>query len=118
MKDTMPRNINTLIIVLAAALATGSAAAAGTFAKDVDALHAVLAPLWHAKPGKERSQNTCAQAAQMEQLTREIHSGDTKTLLASISTLKAQCETNPNDIDAAFSHVHDAFHHLAEPGGH
>lgn len=107
-----------LIVATVAILLAGSASAAEkhrhSFAMDVDALHEVLGPLWHAPKGRERAQNVCAQAGKLESLSREIHSGDTKALLASIADLKAQCKTNPSDIDAAFSGVHDAFHHLAE----
>lgn len=86
------------------------------FAKDVDALHAALAPLWHAQPGKERTRNVCAQVERLEGLSREIRSGDNKAMLASIAGLKAQCLANPAEIDLAFAKVHDAFHDLAEPG--
>lgn len=107
-----------LIAATVAMLLAGHASAAEkhmhNFAKDVDALHEVLGPLWHAPKGRERAQNVCAQAGKLESLSREIHSGDTKVLLASIADLKAQCKTNPSDIDATFSQVHDAFHHLAE----
>ena len=85
------------------------------FAADVDALHGVLAPLWHAKPGKERSQKVCAQADQLAALSRDIRSGDNQPLLSSIAALKAQCQRKPAEIDAVFSTVHDAFHHLADP---
>lgn len=88
------------------------------FARDVDALHAVLAPLWHARAGKERSENVCAQAPGLEGLARDIRSGDATVLVTSIVALKAQCQASPTDIDAAFARVHDAFHHLAEPGRH
>lgn len=88
------------------------------FAKDVDALHSVLAPLWHAQPGKERARNVCAQVDRLDGLTRDIRSSDTKAMLASIAALKAQCLANPAEIDVAFAKVHDAFHDLAEPGRH
>lgn len=111
-----------LIAVIVTALMVGSAIAEGqheehahTFAKDVDAFHAALAPLWHAKSGKERSQNVCAQAGKLESLATDIHNGDTKALLASIAVLKAQCTKAPTKIDAAFAEVHEAFHRLTEP---
>lgn len=88
------------------------------FARDIDAFHAALAPLWHAPAGKERAQNVCAQAPKLEILAKEVHSGDAKPLLASVTALKAQCQANPADIDAAFSQVHDAFHHLVAHQGH
>lgn len=122
----MTRSRYARIAAIAATLLAGGTAWANdkhephshAFAKDVDALHAALAPLWHAQPGKERTRAVCAQAERLEGLTREIRSGDTKALLASIAALKAQCKANPAKIDAAFAKVHDAFHDLAEPGKH
>lgn len=111
-----------LIALFAATLLTGGAVAAEppehhhhhAFAQDVDAFHAVLAPLWHAKPGKERSRNTCAKVGELETLAGNIRSADAKPLLGSIAVLKKQCQTSPGKIDAAFSEVHEAFHRLIE----
>lgn len=121
----MSRIQTKLIVVIVALLTAGSAIGEDkaekhihSFAKDIDDFHAVLAPLWHARPGNERSQKVCAQANKLENLAREIHSGDAKKLLASIAELKAQCQANPPDIDALFSQVHEAFHGLAEHKGH
>lgn len=121
----MTRIHTRLTLTIVAVLFAGSASGEDkgekhmhSFAKDVDALHAVLAPLWHAPPGKERAQNVCAQAPRLESRAREIRSGDAKALLASIAALRVQCQANPSDIDAIFSQVHEAFHHLAEPGNH
>jgi hypothetical protein len=112
--------------LVAATLATlslfvGSATAAGQydnhahdFAKDVDTFHSVLAPLWHSPPGKERSQQVCAQVAKMESLASAIQSGDAKPLQASVVALRAQCQSRPADIDAMLFNVHEAFHHLVE----
>ncbi|MCX7164618.1 MAG: hypothetical protein WCI19_10665 [Betaproteobacteria bacterium] len=115
----------TLNAVIVTVLLAGSAGAQDkhenhmhSFAKDVDALHAVLAPLWHAPAGKERSHRVCTQTETLEALTREIQGADTKPLLASLAALKKQCQSNPGKIDVAFSRVHEAFHHLAEPGQH
>jgi hypothetical protein len=83
-------------------------------AKDVDALHAVLAPLWHAQSGKERSQVVCAKANKLESLAKDIRAGDTKALLLAIAALEKQCQAGQTDIDAALSDVHEAFHRLAE----
>jgi hypothetical protein len=121
----MPKKYSHLIVLIVAVLLAGSISAednhekhSHSFPKDVDALHAVLAPLWHSRAGKERSQKVCAQADKLEALTRSIRSGDAKVLLASIAALKLQCQASPVDIDAAFSQVHEAFHRLAEPGQH
>lgn len=123
----MPRKITNSIALIVAALLAGGALAAEqhdnhrhhhTFAKDVDALHAVLAPLWHARPGKERSQNVCAKTNELERLAGDIRSGDPKLLLQAMAALKKQCQASSTDIDAAFFDVHEAFHRLAEPKGH
>jgi hypothetical protein len=109
-------------VVIAAALLTATSMAqdnhenhAHDFSRDVDAFHAVLAPLWHSRQGKERSRQVCAQAQKLENLANGIHSGDAKKLLASIAALRAQCQARPTDIDASFSDVHEAFHCLIEP---
>ncbi len=81
-------------------------------AKDADAFHAVLAPLWHAPASAERSDKVCAQAASMESLAAAIHCGDAKPLQAAVGVLKQQCQAKPLDIERAFSSVHDAFHQL------
>ncbi|MBI2277198.1 MAG: hypothetical protein HYU74_07600 [Dechloromonas sp.] len=119
------KNTNLIALIVAALLAGGALAAERhenhrhhAFAKDVDALHAVLAPLWHARPGKERSQNVCAKTSELERLAGDIRSADPKSMLQAIGALKKQCQTSPTDIDAAFFDVHEAFHRLAEPGGH
>lgn len=113
-----------LIIGLVAAHLVGSAFAEDGhaphmhhhFPKDVEAFHSVLAPLWHAAPGKGRSRDACAKAGEMDTLARDIRSGDAAPLIASVVALKARCQDAQGDIDAALSDVHEAFHRLAEPG--
>lgn len=119
----MQGNTSHRIAALIAAMAFGSALAEGPrerhahhFAKDVDTFHAVLAPLWHARPGAERAQGVCAQQPRLAQLASAIQSGNAKPLLSALAALKTQCQTDPSAIDGAFAQVHDAFHHLAEPG--
>lgn len=121
----MPGNQRFLIAATLLALLAGSAGAADRheehrhdFAKDVDAFHAALAPLWHARPGQERSQNACAKTGQLASLATEIRSADAQKLVAALAALKQQCQANPTAIDAAFSDVHEAFHHLVEHRGH
>ncbi|HEX6735287.1 MAG TPA: hypothetical protein VF096_10775 [Azonexus sp.] len=113
----------TLIAFAVAAQLAGSAGAVEqdhhhhhhhAFAKDVEAFHAVLAPLWHAQPGAERARNTCAQVGQMEKLAGDIRSGDAKPLRTTLAALRKQCRTKPADIDPAFAEVHEAFHRLIE----
>ncbi|AXS80097.1 hypothetical protein [Dechloromonas sp. HYN0024] len=85
------------------------------FPKDVDAFHAVLAPIWHSAPGKERLQAACAKAGQMDVLAKAVRSGDAAQLVGAVAALNAQCQTNSAGVEAAFGDVHDAFHHLIEP---
>ena len=120
--NQMPTKHTNLIIVIAAALLVGSAVAedkheehSHSFAQDVDAFHAALAPLWHAPAGNERSKDVCEKAQGLDKLARAIHSGNAKPLLASIGALKTKCQANAADIDGAFAQVHEAFHSLAEP---
>lgn len=84
------------------------------FPKDVEAFHAVLAPVWHARPGKQRLLDACTKAPEMETLAKNIQSADAKPLVATIQTLKAKCKSKPGDVDAAFFDVHEAFHHLID----
>lgn len=87
------------------------------FPKDVDAFHAVLAPIWHARPGKERSRNACANAADMKKLATGIQSSDAAPLVAAIGVLEGKCKGKLADVDAAFFDVHEAFHHLIDAPG-
>ena len=119
----MPGKLARSIVLTAAALSLGSPAAqaqqerhAHGFAKDVDAFHSALAPLWHARAGQERSRHVCEQAPRLESLAKEIRSADSRPLLASIAALRTQCGTDPGAVDAAFAQVHEAFHRLAEAG--
>lgn len=83
------------------------------FAKDVDALHAVLAPIWHARPGSERLPNACAKVDELGRLASDIRSTDASNLVASIATMKTACQ-GKGDVEGAFYDVHEAFHHLID----
>lgn len=118
----MTRKQMSLIAAVVAAHMIGGAIAAEQheghhhhFPKDVDAFHSVLAPVWHAAPGKERTRNACAKAGQMENLAKDIRSADASSLLAGIATLKKQCQDKKGDVEGALSEVHEAFHRLIEP---
>ena len=82
--------------------------------KDIDAFHAVIAPLWHARPGPERSLNACAQAGEMDRTARAITSADARPLVAALATFGAKCKGQPAAVDAAFADVHEAFHRLID----
>lgn len=83
-------------------------------AKDVDAFHSVLSPLWHAQKGKERTTNICVKTSELENLAKNILSTDAKKLQASIAVLKEKCQTSLHDVDRVFSSVHDEFHQIEE----
>ncbi len=111
---------NAKLIVAATVFIGGVASADGQghhhdqFAKDVDAFHAVLAPVWHARLGPERTQDACAKAGEMARLAKEIRSTDASQLVASIPLLKAKCDSDKSGVDAALFDVHEAFHHLID----
>lgn len=86
------------------------------FAKDVDAFHGVLAPVWHAAPGKARNRNACSKAGQMARLANDIRSADASGLQAGVAALKKQCRRGKGDVEGALFDVHEAFHRLIEPG--
>lgn len=114
----MEKKYTSLIAAVVAAQLVGSAIAEEQmhdhFPRDVDAFHSVLAPLWHARPGKERSRDACAKADELESLAKDIRSADASPLLTSVAALKKTCQSNQADIDAALFGVHEAFHGLAE----
>lgn len=83
-------------------------------ASDVDAFHAVLAPLWHARPGPERLPNACSKVDEMARFASDIRSTDSSKLVASIASMKTACQSKPSDVDGAFYDVHEDFHHLIE----
>ena len=83
-------------------------------AKDVDAFHAALAPVWHARPGNERLQNACAKVDELARLASDIRSTDASRLIASIAAMKTACQGNQSDVDGAFYDVHEAFHQVID----
>jgi hypothetical protein len=103
-----------MVFIGGAASADGQGHHHDQFAKDVDAFHAVLAPVWHARPGPERTQDACAKAGEMARLAIEIRSTDASQLVASIPKLKTKCDSNKSGVDAALFDVHEAFHHLID----
>ena len=83
-------------------------------AKDVDAFHAVLAPVWHARPGPERLPGACAKVDEFARLASDIRSTDASKLIASIATMKSACQSKQDNVDGAFYDVHEAFHQLLD----
>jgi hypothetical protein len=117
--------MNTRRKLLLGILATVTLAGAGfaqedhhpALAKDVDAFHSVLAPLWHKPAGPTRLQQACAGAAALEACARQIKSTDAEELIESTTDFTKQCHARSDDIEAAFGHVHDAFHRLMMRAG-
>jgi hypothetical protein len=123
-RDAMTRHLTTTLFAVSSALCTSLAVAAAAehhghhhhqFAKDIDAFHAVLAPIWHSSPGKERQQAACAKAGEMQKLAREVRSADARALDESVARLNTSCKSQPAGVDKALHDVHEAFHGLIEP---
>lgn len=110
----------TFLALSAALWVTGSVAESDghhhrTFPKDIDAFHALLAPIWHAPPGNERSQNACVKVAEMEKSAMDIRTAKAKPLIDAITNLKSKCASKPSDVDPALFDVHEAFHGMIDP---
>jgi hypothetical protein len=109
-----------MLVAAVAAMATGSALAEEPhhqhhkLAQDVDAFHAVLAPVWHARPGPERLQNACAKVDDMARLAGDIRSTDAAQLVAAIASLRTSCQGKQGNVDGALNDVHEAFHRLID----
>lgn len=115
----MTKTLSLVLVGFLATVATEMAIAddhhhSHRFSKDVDAFHAVLAPIWHAPQGNERLQSACAKAGEMEGLAKGIRSTDASRLMRSVVTLKTKCQGDPAAVELALGNVHDAFHQLIE----
>lgn len=106
----------TIAATAVALLLTGAVQADGQhkhhFAKDVEAFHSVLSPLWHAPASPERSANTCKAAPELIKLADAIRSADASTLKTKAELLQKQCANAPTNIETEFGALHDAFHAL------
>ena len=118
LKETMMMKHAQLLIACVAGCCIGSAVADDHhmhhFAKDVDAFHSVLAPIWHAPQSIERRQTACAKASEMEGLAKSIRSTNASHLVGSVAILKTICQSDQAAVEAALGDVHEAFHHLIE----
>ena len=108
----------------------------GKLSPELDAFHEILAPRWHADPGPQRAVDTCAAIADFKTRAAAVKSAAAPAgaeatawseagtkLETSVVALEAECTAGAADqakFDAAFSAVHDAFHHAMElgAGGH
>jgi len=89
--------------------------------KAVGDFHDVLAPLWHADPGPQRTDDTCKQAPQMVALADVVATSAEPAwadkaagLQASTKALADDCQHGRAGFDAKFHDVHEAFHQVAE----
>lgn len=96
--------------------------------------HAVLAPIWHADKGPDRTAKACDASKTMreragaietsappEGAKAEDYTANAKALTVSVDALTAACAADGRpDVDAKLSQVHDAYHKVAEMahGGH
>lgn len=116
----MIRQLARTFLAVATAFGIGGAAADEHghhhhhFAQDIEAFHAVLAPVWHARPGPERARDACAKAPELAGLAKDIRSADAKPLIAAVAALQAGCQAKSAPIDAALFDVHEAFHRLID----
>jgi hypothetical protein len=72
--------------------------------------HEVLAPIWHATPGAERTGKACS--GQKDLAAKAAAVGDAE-LTADVDAVKAACDSK-GDVEGKMSVVHDRFHKLAE----
>ena len=91
-------------------------------------LHEVLAPLWHADKGPERTKKTCEAVPTFEQRAAAVdkdapadaaHHTAAQGLIAAVGELKTECakpEAGRADFEAKFMAVHEGFHKVMESG--
>lgn len=103
---------------------------------ELHAFHELLAPRWHAAEGSARMTDTCGAAAQLETAAKTVAAATapagagsdawtaaTTRLVGAVAELETACKSpDLAGFDAAFSHVHEAFHGAmavtrGEPGG-
>lgn len=98
----------------------------------VDGFHAVLAPLWHAAAGEQRTNDTCAAAADLVTKAGAIETepvpaaaggkddawkANAAALTAAANELQTVCSGDRATFDATFGKLHDSFHALIELAG-
>lgn len=83
-------------------------------AKEVTALHATLAPLWHAPKGQARIDAACAKADLMNQQAQAIKGNNAAALQEVTALFKEKCAAKAEETEAVFGKLHDAFHKVSE----
>jgi hypothetical protein len=93
----------------------------------LDRFHGILAPLWHADAGAQRQKDTCAAMPDFQRGADEIAAAPVPAgldaaawtsaaadLRAKVAATSAQCAGPQAGFDAAFSALHDAYHHIVD----
>lgn len=90
----------------------------GDMPAEVQAFHDVLAPLWHAPEGAERTAKTCDSTGALEEKAVAIEAvwkTEGKELHDSVKALAEECARDGRpEFQTRFAAVHTAFHALAE----
>lgn len=103
------------------------------FPPEVAAFHDTLAPLWHATPGAQRTEDTCTATGELDQRAEHLQNAappagvdadawaeKLAALREVLSDLSDDCVADRLDtFEADFTALHDAFHALIAllPGG-
>lgn len=98
----------------------------------VKSYHDVLSPLWHAEAGEQRTNDTCAAAADLVAKAGAIEAepvpaaaggkddawkANAAALTAASKELQTACAGDRATFDATFGKLHDSFHALIEVAG-
>jgi hypothetical protein len=106
----------------------------GALPPELAAFHDALAPRWHAEPGAARVKDTCAAVADFSTRAAAVKAASAPqgadaaawsdagaALEKAVADLDATCRegdaAGTAKFDAAFTAVHDAFHHAMEAAG-
>jgi hypothetical protein len=94
---------------------------------EVDALHDVLAPVWHSEPGSARATLACDSSASLAERSRAVQASAapanveaarwtelTAALTTTADALVTECGSGAAAAETRLSEHHDAFHHLLE----
>jgi hypothetical protein len=94
---------------------------------ELDRFHAILAPRWHAEAGPARHKETCAAVGDFQRGADDIGKAAAPAgvdaaawkaaaadLDAKVDALAVACPGPQTGFDAAFSTLHDAYHHIVD----
>ncbi len=97
---------------------------------EVDAMHAEIAPVFHAEPGAVRTRAACERASVLHERAIAVQAvptpagvdgdhwhGATASLSGAADGLALECSTSGPAVEERLSDLHDAFHRVAELSG-